>query len=285
MIIVDYKSMDKTYEYIRHCRKYISGIDHFVVVDNASEIRIEPTIMEIDGHEICLVSSGDNAGYAKGNNLGAKCAQKLWNDKYYIFSNNDLLFEKPFSIEELAYPIEEFADVAVVGPNICTPQGSYQNPLPESSVRQILFGDFFNLLKRNVISETQKLSSGKCSAVSGAYMLVKADCFWKAGAFDENTFLFMEEKILSKRLEKINKTMYYNDAVEIIHNHGETVKSTIGIVKGLKTDFASRKYYAKQYCNSSTIILVLATIHFYIVIALFRIKKLIKKMVKKNADS
>ena len=85
MIIVDYKSMDKTIEYIKECVWNIEGLNHFVIVDNGSEVPFKPRKITVEGKEVYVVSFGENGGYAKGNNLGAKTAKEIWNDDYYIF--------------------------------------------------------------------------------------------------------------------------------------------------------------------------------------------------------
>ncbi len=279
MIIVDYKSMDKTIEYIKECAWNIEGLNHFVIVDNASETPFKPRKTDVDGKDVYIVSSGENGGYAKGNNLGAKVAKEIWNDDYYIFSNNDLKFRKLFFLDEFLKPFSEDSNIAVVGPKVIGISGENQNPLPDLTWKQMLFGHFLSLLppkgmKKN--SKEIKENNGRTTAVVGAFMCAKAADFWSVDGFDENTFLFCEEMILSKRLDKIGKYMYYNDSVEVIHEHGMTVKSTVGIIRSLKADFDSRYYYAKEYCNVGKGWLALSKVNFNIVMALFKLKKSIK---------
>lgn len=279
MIIVDYRSMDKTIEYIKECIQKIEGLNHFMIVDNASSKELPPEAMNIDGIEVYKVSSGENGGYAKGNNLGAKVARDIWNDKYYIFSNNDLRFNTPFSLERFLKPFDEDKSVAVVGPKVTGLVGEDQNPLPNQTWKQMLFGHFLSLLPPKGMKKsknTKKAVRGRTTAVVGAFLCVDSEAFWKVGGFDENTFLFMEEMILSKRLEKIDKCMYYNDSVEIIHEHGVTVKKTVGIIRSLEADFNSRYYFAKEYCGAGKGWLILSKVNFNVVIALFRLKKLVK---------
>lgn len=279
MIIVDYKSMDKTIEYIKECAWNIEGLNHFVIVDNASETSFEPRRTAVEGKDVYIVSSGENGGYAKGNNFGAKVAKEIWNDDYYIFSNNDLKFRKLFFLDEFIKPFQEDRNISVVGPKVIGLSGDNQNPLPDLTWKQMLFGHFLSLLPPKGMKRRQQLMSekaGKTTAVVGAFMCAKAQDFWNVGGFDENTFLFCEEMILSKRLETIGKYMYYNDSVEVIHEHGVTVNSTVGIIKSLRADFNSRYYYAKEYCKAGKGWLILSKVNFNIVMAIFRLKKSIK---------
>ena len=279
MIIVDYKSMDKTYEYIASCAKTIKGIDHFVIVDNASTEPIAPCVSDFDGNVVCIVSSGENAGYARGNNLGAKTALDLWKDEYYIFSNNDLRIDKPFDVSELLAPFKEDSNIAVVGPRILGLDGGDQNPLPEFSDNYLLFGHFLSLLPPKKLvraKQAVKREKGKCRAVCGAFICAKAEDFNAVGGFDENTFLFMEEEILSKRLKPLGKYMYYNDSVEVIHEHSVTVRSVMSVVKSLQYDFDSRYYYSKTYTHAGPIKLALSKANYHTCLALFKLKKALR---------
>jgi GT2 family glycosyltransferase len=278
MIIVDYKSMDKTIKYIKECASSIQGLDHFVVVDNASDVPIEPRKMVVEKKEVYLISSGENGGYAKGNNLGAKTAKEIFNDDYYIFSNNDLKFRDPLILDKLIKPLKEDENAAVVGPKVIGLSGEEQNPLPDLTWKQMLFGHFLSLLPPKGMKKRKTLpkDKGRTTAVVGAFMCAKAEDFWEVEGFDENTFLFCEEMILAKRLETVGKYMYYNDSVEVIHEHGVTVKNTVGIIRSLKADFNSRYYYAKEYCNAGKGWLALSKVNFNIVMALFKLKKSIK---------
>lgn len=280
MIIVDYKSLDKTIEYIKDCAWNIEGLNHFIIVDNASETPFKPRKTTVEGKEVYVVSSGENGGYAKGNNLGAKTARDIWNDDYYIFSNNDLKFRKLFFLDEFLKPFKENSNIAVVGPKVIGLSGENQNPLPNLTWKQMLLGHFLSLLPPKGMKRQQKnlvsTNKGRTTAVVGAFMCAKAADFWEVEGFDENTFLFCEEMILAKRLEAIQKYMYYNDSVEVIHEHGVTVKNTVGVIRSLKADFNSRYYYAKEYCNAGKGWLALSKVNFNIVMALFKLKKIIK---------
>jgi len=277
MIIVDYKSMDKTIKYIKECASNIQGLDHFVIVDNASDVPIKPRKMVVEKKEVYLVSSGENGGYAKGNNLGAKTAKEIFNDDYYIFSNNDLKFNKQFLLQVFLDPFGEDNRIAAVGPKMIGLDGWKQNPLVELTWKQSLFSNFTKLLlPKHIKKQPKEASKGPCRAVSGAFMCVDSKKFWECGGFDENTFLFMEEMILSSRYSKKEYYMYFNNDVEVIHEHGDTVKSTIGIINALRTEYDSRYYYAKTYYHVAALWLALSKIHFEIVMALFRLKKSIR---------
>lgn len=306
-IIVDYKSLYKTMEYITSCLKNIksSAEIHYIVVDNDSETTLEEQekhlsvvwdyVCECEGvpvyygfwkeQKIYFVKAKSNGGYGRGNNLGAKVSRVLFNDRFLIFSNNDLNFTHKVIIEEAVLLFEKDKKIAALGPGIVDLNGNRQNPGKFQSMSKQLFGDYLELLLPKALkrqSMTYEQASGVCDWVSGAFMLVEAVKFWDAGGFDENTFLFMEETILSRRFEKINCYMYFDDSVQLIHNHGETVKSTIGVIRGIQHDFQSRIYYYRNYQNIKRIWIVLARIHFRVFLILFSLKKKVGSVMRKG---
>lgn len=71
-----------------------------------------------------------------------------------------------------------------------------------------------------------------------------AIAFMDAGMFDEYTFLYYEEVILSERLTKIGKRTYYEPSVAALHY--EEGSSTTSNEKKRKTEKISREY---KYVN------------------------------------
>ena len=92
-----------------------------------------------------------------------------------------------------------------------------------------------------------------CYWVSGCFMLMKADDFFKANKFDDYTFLYGEEKILAERLLKINKRNYFYPQVEIIHEHGKTTTNHLQSKKINLMVANSNYYYYQKYKRISPI--------------------------------
>ncbi len=308
LIIVDYRTIAKTLNYIEECRKaFIGDYDmHVIIVDNYeneregltsiahtwhTQIRKLP-IAEMavpvyeciceDGNIITYVAARENLGYAKGNNLGAKAARLLFQDHYYLFSNNDLRFVEPFDIDMLIKPMKDHEETAVVGPCILSIDGSQQSPGKKPTVGIGLFAYYWDLLLPKSLKFSKRITDvvidakpGRCDWVTGSFLIADADKFHEVGGFDEHTFLFYEEVILAERLRKKNYSMYYTDGVKIVHEHGETVKSAFSILKGIDISFTSGMYYFRKYRHISKPVTMLAYCNYYIFRMLFRAKKAI----------
>ena len=341
LIIVDYKSIPKTMNYIQDClqaftRNGKEAMDkkiHVILVDNSPDeqsglaylqqechAQIEPMqitaldraknpLQAKDTHEVntlqyeekeryvyqchihdtcdievIYVAARENLGYAKGNNLGADIARQLYQDCYYLFSNNDLQFPETFDLEQLLKPMQEQERVAVVGPKVVTKSGEQQSPRKMPRVGQELFGYYWNLLlpKKWKLEHTasgvdEGRASGICDWLTGSFWIMEAVKFHEVGGFDAHTFLFYEELILKERLRKAGYSMYYCDVVTVIHAHGETVKSTLGVLKGIESSFQSSLYYFKEYRGVSKVVILMARCNYRVCMTLFRLKKAIMK--------
>jgi GT2 family glycosyltransferase len=98
--------------------------------------------------------------------------------------------------------------------------------------------------------------------------------------FDENTFLYAEEPILSEKLiKKGYKTAYYN-GVRIRHLHGFSTK-TFGNLKRFQLNLSSDLYYFSKYRNFSKTRLFLIKfagyIHFFCWAPVIRLIKSLNK--------
>ncbi len=299
LIIVDYNSIKNTIKYVASCKENLGlmGASHVVILQNGA---FEGTLAELKsffgGYEICEVEdveqtlykfrndfqeiyychSGANLGYAKGNNLAIRIASRIWSDSYYIVSNNDIAFKETMDLSLVNKVFEENASVGVIGPSIITPQFEHQSPRYWQSAAQRLifnhwisaFGGIFGSKTRRYLFDKyandtiKEAKSGLYAWVSGCFMFIRAKAFEKAGMFDQNTFLYAEEMILSKRLERVGYNIYFLREIEIIHNHAQTTKKTISQLKSTEIDFHANYYFYKNYTDASAATLFLAKVSF-----------------------
>lgn len=319
LIVVDYNGLKKTIEYIEHCRQSLDAIcsSHVVIVENGIEENALESLMlhfgeyqvrEIarisqkiyffvrEGQELCYCSAGSNLGYAKGNNLGVRIATTIWSDPYYIISNNDLVFEKAMDISIVDRLFKNDPEIGVIGPCVVTPEGVQQSPRQWKRAFSALISDYwvgaagglFGSKLRNKLCDRASdtlinANSGKSDWISGCFMFVRADLFHKIGMFDENTFLYAEELILSKRLEAIGCSVYYCKELEVIHKHGQTTKTALDTLKMTEIDFSAKYYFYKTYMQTNCVVLVVSKLSFKVFCALFKIKQHIRRVIAKES--
>ena len=74
----------------------------------------------------------------------------------------------------------------------------------------------------------------------GSFFIVKTQDFINCGMMDPNTFLYAEEIILSEKLKKINKQVYYFPSVTVLHEHGQTTSMHLNNNQMQKEKFTQR---------------------------------------------
>ena len=273
LVVVDYNSIDKTLEYIEHVNNNISNCVslHSLIVDNYPDSKARDHLMSIykeyevldaygyevirfksEAIEFFYVKSGANLGYAKGNNLGINICNELFNDKYSIVSNNDLIFKTKMNWSDVEHIYDSDKDICVLGPAIFGLDNDPQSPNRRVKPFATLIYNYLAFKPFKKIRDLDYTGESKyCFRVSGCFMILKNELFIKAGMFDPNTFMYCEEMILSERLNAIGAKVFFWNDFTLIHNHGSTVKKNTSAINAEKWMYESFVYYFKTYRNTS----------------------------------
>lgn len=289
-VLIDYFSYERTTQYINDFY-YNVNIDNkniiFVVVDNSCNSenfnhlkvcvehylgkKINPIVCEgttkayrAQGQkQIILLQSEKNGGFAHGNNLGAKFIKNHGGADYLLFTNNDIIFNQKCDLVQMEADFERNLNVGIWGPAVIGLDGKAQSPQQYMSIwSRWIIPEFIWPLNYHIpflknVGKTQELiySQTPCEAyrVIGAFMAVRASVFYRIGMFDENTFLYAEELILSEKIQKEGYTTWYNPNVVVIHEGGYTTHRKAND-EFVATDrrLASELYYYHKYRNVSS---------------------------------
>lgn len=184
-----------------------------------------------------------NDGYAKGNNKIIKKAMERNKYEYVVISNPDIEINDKKLIQQLIYEASNKEDCAIIAPKIITHEGRQQGPYVRQhpliySLKYIFPMIWLPFWKYREKKITQYSELIKVWRVIGAFMIIKVKDFEKVGFFDEGTFLYWEEDILSYKLQNENKNVYFYPKIFVKHLHGSQGKSMIS-----KFDTESMKYY------------------------------------------
>lgn len=307
VIIIDFNTIQKTINYIKKFYKEVYNPEkyHFIIVDNyikndfskleeydiLKNATLIGTIEDNLVYQIVLsigvilyCKATDNLGFAKGNNLGVKISNYFYKDSYYIFSNNDLIFVEKLDVERWIEFFEKNPNVGIIGPHVVDLHGKEQSPCKEISViKQLIFNywgyilPFYNV--KGDIDYDKK--SKKCYWVSGCFFITKAEVFNLVEGFDNETFLYAEEMILSERYKKLGYEVFFDNDYTIIHESGATVKKNNTPLDIMEVRFKSLCYYQRTYRKASKYILSLAKINFAFYKVATQTKNLIKGIIKK----
>ena len=251
IVIVSYRSDDLTVRFVREDLSRISVPYRVVVVDNGEtgSSALQKKLPEVT----VLVS--ENRGYASACNLGAEWLRDQVHPESVLFCNNDLRFLSDRVVETLCETLSAHPEVGAIGPCIVGPDGRRQSPEPYRGLwnRYVWMYVLTPFLSRDrktrkfQLDYAEKASEGYHYKLMGSFLMVRAEAFFEAGCFDEQTFLYAEEPILSERLSRIGKRCWFCPSVTVVHDHGAVIGSSF---KRTETDwmqFRSMAYYYRRY--------------------------------------
>lgn len=272
IIIVNYKTVDETVDYVRHELCKIK-LPHRIVIVNVGcdeETNVALTsklqacfVADIDAvvntsSRIFVLAEPENVGYAQGNNLGAAFFKRHFDMACYLITNNDIHLADDKVVLTLMNKLETLPDAGAIGPKVVGCDGQDQSPAKKVGIWKaliipvLLYPLLYYFLKKgcftDVISEARE---GIYYRLSGAFFLVKKEVFDAIEGFDPNTFLFAEEMILSERMRAVGYCAYFLPTVSVLHKDGQVIKNHFTGVAVSRHSLTSKLYYYEKYCRAN----------------------------------
>lgn len=300
LIILNYNGCSDTLACVRSVLKHNSAPVKFVIVDNASRPEqrqaLQRGLEDIFGERLqvavpgksalesyaTLILNDDNAGYARGNNVGLEAAYACDDVEYVMVLNNDVLFVEDI-IPSLIAKLESLPDCAIISPLL------YKSvELKEYDVNCARLGErVTEMIGKNFLHYWRRLRKRSPQQVyphrylltgcvqtegeleielpSGSCMLVRKDLMREIGSFDPNTFLYYEENILSAKISALGKKNYLSFDHRCVHLGAATTSSSGGVFIN-KIGMESQRYYVRNYSGANPILRAvhLLSTHFFI---------------------
>ncbi len=237
VVILNYKVADLTVKCIQSVLKSTYKSLEIIVVDNNSGDGVEEKISNFPG--LIFIQTGNNLGYAGGNNIGIKKALAQ-NADFVLVLNPDTTVLSD-TIEKLVTGLEENNG------DLASPKVYFNSP------KQIWFAggkfDRANVLGSHIgVNEKdqgQYDNVKESDFLTGAAFFVKAEVFKKIGFFDERYFLYYEDSDFSFRARKAGFKLLYLPLAIVYHDNA---KST-GLGTSLQDYFITRNrmLFAKKF--------------------------------------
>lgn len=272
IVLVNYKTIDPTIDYVRKELSKLTTPFKLVIVNNACEDESNRALTEGTGGEFLdtpeanfnptnqtfVIAEKENLGYAKGNNLGVQFLRNHFPIDYVLITNNDLELLQADIIDVLIEKCKANPDIGMIGPKVIGRDGNNQSPhrfLPlfRCKILPLLLYPLYRILARwgyctELVSDAQE---GYYYRIMGCFCLSPLDAFEKVGGFDPETFLYAEELILAERFKREGYRMYYTDAVSVIHHHGQTTKQFFRRTQTNIQTYQSLRHYYRRYLGAS----------------------------------
>lgn len=253
MVIINYNDY-KTTSFLLDSIKDYKCLDLIVVVDNKSTDDSLKHLKKYENNKIKIIEAEENKGYAAGLNAGAKEVIKKLKNCNIIFSNSDVIINKEEDLEKLSKDIGKHS-IAVVGPTIVENRSlnrGWMLPTIKDEIK-------FNLplvsrkYRKEILYDDEHYNEDLSivGVVSGCFFCVNGKVLKEVDYFDEATFLYYEEQILSKKLEEKDYQVAVDNNVVIIHNHSVTIDKNINKVNKYKELKKSQRYFVKEYLQAT----------------------------------
>ena len=217
-VVLNWQTADHT---IRSVRALVAdGLppEHVVVVDNASgDGSVERIRAELP---LCpLVALEENAGFARGNNAGARARPA----RSYLFVNSDAFVQAPGSAQRLLEAIR-LPRVGLAVPRLLNEDLTLQpsvvptsSPLPELVRASGLSRFVPNRLQPALATHWDHGESRTIQAATGAVIAVRGEAWRDLGGFAEHRFMYAEDIDLFWRARELGWETRFVAEAEFVH--------------------------------------------------------------------
>ena len=253
IILVNYKSYNDTVIYVNELLKQERVNLNVAIIDNDSKNGSFEFLSDTfyDATNVSVYHSTENLGYARGNNLGISLSN-IKKNELVIISNNDLVIKESDFLYKWIKSHRNIDNVGITAPAMrvgvkLSPHMAWKIPRYIDSVKaslasiELLFGNDKMYLFDNQIGAL------KVECVPGSLFMIEKNTLDLIGCFDENTFLYMEEVILSRKLKNIGKFNYLLRDIEYEHLVSKTISSELSSRSMRNYLVESVIYYHREY--------------------------------------
>ena len=233
VLIVSYNTASYVAKAVESVLRCATSSDFMIIViDNASTEPDRELLRKINHSKVRIAELDQNGGFAVGYNAAARLAEETFKPEFLVVMNPDIEIVDRGSIEPLIGRIREEGVVgaqplihsyrlpgsAVEQPAIRRIPDVLDLVISESVVLRYLFRKRFN---KYLMQDAKPYGRNTRFFVpSGAFFVIRAQEFFEVGGFDEHTFLYAEELILGKKLERRNSQFTFEPTVTVRHYQG-----------------------------------------------------------------
>lgn len=257
IIVLNYNDSKNTINFVNSILNY-DVLDKIIVVDNLSTKENElEKIKKLECGKVDVISSDKNGGYAYGNNFGLRYLDEKYQNefKYVIISNPDVSVEEK-SIATVINKMEQDEKIALASPRMFFISGPARRAawkkrtflIDVANSTRLMQLILFPLFKKGEYSKKEYSNDVlNVQNIAGSFFIANHEIFKSINYFDENTFLFYEEDIISEKLkEKGYKILLFNN-IHFMHYESKSIGKVMNLFKKIDILFDSRIYFHKTY--------------------------------------
>lgn len=258
-IILNYNSYEDTKKIVLNISNIINdnGLENkIIIIDNNSFDNSYNKLKKlfINNHNIVILKTSENKGYSNGNNYGIKYGIAKFNPKYFLIVNPDVEIP-PLFLENMKQYLDSDQNLAAITGVMkkssleAFPDIAWKLPknFDDVILNIMLLSIFKNPVKYNYYS-LKKNNEGVLyvDCIPGACFMIRSDVMERIGFFDENYFLYCEERTLAKKIKDIRMKTGISLNDYFIHNHKNQKNLKNSLLHKIWL-YKSRYYYNIHY--------------------------------------
>jgi GT2 family glycosyltransferase len=227
------------------------------LVDNGNpqDVLSKLQVMAARDPRIRILTGHGNVGFSKGCNLGAKVAD----GDFLLFLNPDSKLA-PDAVTKLKRHDAALARPYMIGARLLDENGQDQRGCrralltPKTALIEALhLHSLFPRERLNFNEEPVPSTITPMPAISGAFMFLPKQDFWRIGGFDEGYFLHVEDLDICLRFRRVGGQIYFAPDVVVTH-----VGGTSGATKAFVEMHKARgfiRYFRKNFADYPPVLL------------------------------
>lgn len=255
-IILNYNDPETTISLVNSIVNY-EILDSIVIVDNCSTDDSVSRLQALAGGKVHVISTEKNGGYGYGNNHGIRYAHGTLHASHVLIANPDVKVTEECiqAMKDSFLKISRLGVAAAV-----TRDGTGEVTLSSWRLNGLL-GDLLDtgLITRRIFApwlndrpelkaDSEKDRYVYVDAVLGSLFMADMNALMECGLYDEEVFLYYEEKILGFQLKKKGYATILLLNQSYIHLHSVSINKNVkSILKKQAILHKSKLHYYKNY--------------------------------------
>ncbi|MBW4846854.1 MAG: glycosyltransferase [Lachnospiraceae bacterium] len=255
-IILNYNDPETTISLVNSIVNY-EILDSIVIVDNCSTDDSVSRLQALAGGKVHVISTEKNGGYGYGNNHGIRYAHGILHASHVLIANPDVKVTEECiqAMKDSFLKISRLGIAAAV-----TRDGTGEVTLSSWRLNGLL-GDLLDtgLITRRIFAhwlndrpelkaDSEKERYVYVDAVLGSLFMADMNALMECGLYDEEVFLYYEEKILGFQMKKKGYGTILLLNQSYIHLHSVSINKNVkSILKKQAILHKSKLHYYKNY--------------------------------------
>lgn len=259
IIILNYNTPYDVIDCVDSIIKTTESDYHIYIVDNRStDNSYELLKSELSMDCITIIQANENGGFSAGNNIGIRKAIEDGCELILVSNPDVIYFER--TIDTMVEDICQNPKVGAVGPS--TPS---LDEAESQLLRKIYDTRTFLCSKKPLwyVSKIVKQMKTEYTypdyetnplfcfpgMVRGCCFIMKSKVFEKIGLFDEHVFLYSEEWIIAKKLQRQGLLCGFDNRIKALHKEATSTKQSGSAFQSYHL-YLSSFYYMKYYSDA-----------------------------------